>query len=434
MASHTLNRRTFLERCGQSGLWLGLVPLTHLASVPAGAEDAELVEFPGTTPLLRQPWVQQCIRQGTGALWVAGSFLNQFGELFGDNLDFDRLDPILKKKYQLAGGEWKDLQAAQGLWEKIPAPIRARGKDAILEFHRGKDWSHIIPRSLGGAAAAENGIWWSSVKNRNLGQSPMQWQHLMDARAVLLAEGTLAALRSTSRTMFTGGVAGTVVGTLFSVLDLGLRYLEGDIDRAGFITQVARLAVSDFAVPFVLTGLIAGIALAFPGLVPLMLVVARPLAIVGVLLLAQQLGGLGRAWWDYLEGQGVLNPFLEALATVEASLRALVGSGARNDAGRLVDQAQSPGRFRFRDLTAERLSLDFDVTRHLPDMDLNLAQAWATPPLTITGRLAGLRQSASGAAPSAAPPALSEFQRTRVMGGVITAQQALRDAAVYMAD
>ena len=120
----------------------------------------------------------------------------------------------LKVKYHYAGAEYKSLPAARGLWESVPAPVRAAGPEAVWKFHKGKDWSHIVPRSVGGPATADNGIWWSSIKNKRLGPNAMSAADLADARAVLRSEGIRSTIRLTLNGMVKGALIGVVAGAL----------------------------------------------------------------------------------------------------------------------------------------------------------------------------------------------------------------------------
>ena len=139
---------------------------------------------------------------------LAGSYLNAFAH----NLDFNNLPPKLQLKYRLAGAEWKSFPAAKGLWETIPAPVRAGGPEALWKFHKGKDWSHIIPKSWGGPTTAENGIWWSSEKNKILGDKPMSPADIADAKAVLRQEAIRATIVQTLSGMIKGAMLAVVVG------------------------------------------------------------------------------------------------------------------------------------------------------------------------------------------------------------------------------
>lgn len=276
-----LSRRTFLHRCRNGVLLLSIAPLFHEPGFHARTEVLDLIEIPGTSELFLDPQVQSYIRAGVVSLWVAGHFVNQFANQFESHLNFANLDPILVRKYQFAGQEFKNIPAARALWETIPAPIRARGNSALWNFHDGKDWSHIFPKAMGGSATAENGIWWSAKSNRQLGAVPMSRANIANAKFVLQSEAVHIVLLKSAKPLSAGGAIGALVGAFFAVMDYGLQYLEGKITRAELYQYVGQATLIELGLAILITGLIAGIALMFPRLVPLLLIVARPLAIVG---------------------------------------------------------------------------------------------------------------------------------------------------------
>ncbi len=192
--SHTygpsMRRRELLERVGRSSLLLGLAPLSpHLDSADPVALPT-LAEISGAKALLRTVLAQNHFLAGTGPFWVAGRFLNQFKLRSANHWAYDKLDPAWRKKYYRAGGEPKPYLAARALWETIPAPIRAQGPEALQKFHQGKDWSHIIPRAMKGPTTAENGLWWSTVRNQKLGANSMSKPQILQAKSVLLHDAT----------------------------------------------------------------------------------------------------------------------------------------------------------------------------------------------------------------------------------------------------
>ena len=94
----------------------------------------------------RPPFIE-LLSSSTGAIWVAG---HCFSIHLASQPKLQKCAKgILKLKYQLAGNEYKSLTQAQAVWKSIPAQVRAGGPEALLKFHQGKEWSHIIPRSQG---------------------------------------------------------------------------------------------------------------------------------------------------------------------------------------------------------------------------------------------------------------------------------------------
>ena len=135
-----------------------------------GVLDVYRIE--GLTRISESSAVQQYMRAGALPFWVAGIFMNQWvrqldyekllrdsllsslvvGRFAGgwlQNLDFSQLPKDLTQYYQRAGAAYRSLEAAEAIWAGIPPPIRMNGQEALREFHASRDWSHIVPRSLG---------------------------------------------------------------------------------------------------------------------------------------------------------------------------------------------------------------------------------------------------------------------------------------------
>ena len=180
-----LSRRRFLTLVGGSGLALTLCPIVGREVWAQDRRVPPLIEIPGASPLLYTQELQDVIRGGWGPLTVAGLALHQFNwmyqstlRLFDSRVRWRDLSPDARKLltyYRTAGGQgiWRSLPEARALFQKVPASIKVSGIAGLKEFHAGKVWSHIIPRALGGADTAKNGIWWSASKNLELGMRPM---------------------------------------------------------------------------------------------------------------------------------------------------------------------------------------------------------------------------------------------------------------------
>ena len=151
-----------------------------------GVSDVYRIE--GLTEISESAAVQQYMRTGALPFWVAGIFMNQWLRQFDyekllkdalsasvvggfaggwlQNLDFSQLPKDLTQYYQRAGAAYRGLEGAEAIWETIPAPVRMGGQEALREFHASRDWSHIVPRSMGGGDSASEGIFERASLNR----------------------------------------------------------------------------------------------------------------------------------------------------------------------------------------------------------------------------------------------------------------------------
>ena len=319
MTDHTLNRRQFLRSTTRIGVTLTLAGALSPPASPVQAQGTSPLSIRQGTDLLNDLEVQNWIASGLGGLWVAGNFLN----FFARNLDFDKLPQQFKLKYQYAGGEYKSMPLAKAIWETIPAPIRAGGPEALSKFHKGKDWSHIIPKAWGGATIAENGIWWCSPCNKMLGARPMSPTNIALARGLLLIEAMRFAIIQTIKGMVRGGMVGVVVGGLLACLECGLQYAEGKIEWGEMVSKIIISSIVAGALGFTITGLIIGISLAFPFLIPIFAPLLIVLQAVGLVFLGHQVITLARGWWKVLDGEEGLETLGEVLEDTGRNLQSL---------------------------------------------------------------------------------------------------------------
>lgn len=303
MARQTFSRRMFLKSAGAAGLALTLATTPWPPTSVAHAQGVSLVPLPTGLDIFGLPAAQQYLASGKGSLWVSGRFLNSFR----NNLAWENLPPRLQTKYHFAGAEYKSLPAARGLWQSVPAPVRAAGPEAVWKFHQGKDWSHIVPRSVGGPATADNGVWWSSIKNKRLGPNEMTAADLLDARAVLRSEAIRATLKLTLNGMVRGAIIGVIAGALLACMECGLEYAEGEISWDQMVEKVAKATLFAGLGGMIVAGLIIGISLLFPFLIPIFVPLLFALQIVGLLFLGQHLFKLAQGWWEVLDDAGKLD-------------------------------------------------------------------------------------------------------------------------------
>ena len=219
---------------------MALTVATALPPRTVQADETPPLSLSQVGEILDDPEVQKWIAKGFGPLFVAGRFF----ETFGRNLAFENLPARLQFKYLQAGAEWKAWPQARALYETIPVQVRGRGPDALWGFHKGKDWSHIVPRAMEGPTTAKNGIWWTAEKNRSLGPNPMSDADIADAGKLLRNAAIRDAIVQTARAMAKGTLAGVVIGGVLFSLEIGLEYAQGDITRQEMIEKILRIGLS----------------------------------------------------------------------------------------------------------------------------------------------------------------------------------------------
>lgn len=343
MAGPTISRRKFLKSTAAVGMALTLASSPWPPTSTASAQGNTLITIPTGLESLRLPAAQKYLAAGKGSLWVSGNFLNTFR----NNLIFENLPTNLRAKYHYAGAEYKSLPAARGLWESVPAPVRAAGPEAVWKFHRGKDWSHIVPRSVGGPATADNGVWWSSIKNRSLGPNEMSPADLADARAVLRSEAIRSTLRITLNGMVKGAIIGVIAGALLACLEYGLEYAEGNITWSQMVDKVVKVSIFAGLGGMIIAGLIIGVSLLFPFMIPIFAPLMFALQIVSLLFLSRHLFKLAQGWWEVLDGAGKLADFVAILGNartvMESAFDELRDAGAGTIIGWLEALADRVG-------------------------------------------------------------------------------------------
>ncbi len=289
-----MNRRQFAGVLGISGLSAASYFLTGGASVvEASAED--ILEKAGFLPAaVADPRVVQYAKMGALPLWVAGTFANQWQR----NLDFYQLPPSLIEKYRTAGVAYRNLDDARSIWRTIPEAIRREGPDALHRFHSDKDWSHIIPRSAGGSADANNGIFEKAALNRARGATPMTPAEISVARQSLDNAALRSAIRQTAQITLLGTSVALVVEATFAVLEHGLQYYDGAITRPELFEKVIKRLVVTGAVAAFVPGIVVGLTFFFPVFIPILGALTIPMAVASFLLMGIRFYRLGREWLD----------------------------------------------------------------------------------------------------------------------------------------
>ena len=312
MAEHTISRRQFLRKTTKVGAAFALASALSAPAFPMQADYCGSILIPdGGLDILRMPDAQGYLGGGLGALWVAGSLLNQFA----GNLDFTRLPPHLRYYFGHAGGEWKSSYEATRLWKTIPESIRMGGADEIALYLKNKEWSHIVPKRMGGATTADNGIFELSNLNRSRGGRVMAPEEFSAAKAVIKHDVTRSIVRQTVGGMIKGGLTGVAIGAVLLSLEYGLLYAEGKISWERMVRSILESALVAGIGGFLITGLIVGLALLFPVLLPIVTPVLFALSISSVVFLGPRAYKLAKGWWSVLDGQERLEDAIAILTS-----------------------------------------------------------------------------------------------------------------------
>ena len=293
-----LNRRLFLQLSGASLAACGLhVALERpaLAEIPDPAsEEPDLCIIDGLTEAANDPDVQQYIRTGALPFWIAGMFVN----VWRSNLDYISIPRDLADYYHRAGGAYRDRAGAQAIWETIPRQVRMGGPQALRNFRSTRDWSHFIPRSMGGGDSAAEGIFEDRILNRIRGPKPMTDGEIAAARMALRTQAVKDAIGQTARITLAGALVGSVTAGVFAVMEYGLSYQEGKIDRAELFDLVWKESSAGVAVGIGITGIIAGLVMIFPALTAVISAFVLPLAFVSFAFLGYQFYAAAKSWKD----------------------------------------------------------------------------------------------------------------------------------------
>ena len=92
-------------------------------------------------------------------------------------------------------------------------------------------------------------------------------------------------------------MVGVVVGGLLTCLECGLQYAEGKISWREMVAKIVNSSIVAGTMAFTITGLIVGVSLAFPFLIPIFAPLLIVLQTVGLVFLGQQVIALARGWW-----------------------------------------------------------------------------------------------------------------------------------------
>ncbi|MCY4436614.1 MAG: hypothetical protein OXE05_04695 [Chloroflexi bacterium] len=309
--------------------------------VPSQNGDTAIVKIEGLTPAAETPDVQQYIRTGALQFWVAGTFANSWLS----NLDFNSLPTNLSEYYQRAGtrGELRDLAGAEAVWETIPDAIRMAGPEALQEFRSGRDWSHIVPRSLGGSDGASNGIFEERSINQDRGAVTMTEADLAAAKQALQTVELRHTITLTAQATVTAALVTAVVEGVFAVMEEGLRYYDGEISKAELYSRVWKRLRKRVALAVVISGLVVGLAIVFPELTPILGALAIPMAVASFVMLGYRFYSLSMEWKQRVGLEPVLTAWYQSKEIPERAWRELksvsvqTGQGANALSNRVLE-------------------------------------------------------------------------------------------------
>ena len=217
------------------------------------------------------------------------------------NLDFQSLPADRVRYYRQAGGAYRNLKNAEYIWRTIPKQVRMGGPDALRKFHSNKDWSHKIPRSTGGSDLARNGIFEQAALNRARGAIRMTAAEIRLARHVLNMDALKQAIEQSVRVSAKSTLQSVAIEAVFSILEYGLLYQEGKINRKQLSLEVGTRLAKTAPTAAVVPGTVAVLVMVFPVLLPVLGALALPLTTVSYigmgLRLYQLIGGVPPELW-----------------------------------------------------------------------------------------------------------------------------------------
>ena len=256
------------------------------------SEEPDLFVIDGLTEAANDPDVQQYIRTGALPFWIAGMFVN----VWRTNLNFISVPPDLVTYYRRAGVASRDLAGAQSIWETIPRETRMAGPRALRDFHSTRDWSHFIPRALGGGDSASEGIFEDRWKNQARGPKVMKDFEIEEARKALRTDALVRSIRMTATVAVSGALVGAVTSGVFAVMEYGLQYHEGKITRAELYESVWKQVSVGAAVGVGIAGIISGLAILFPPLMAVVSAFVVPLTFASFALVGYQFYDASKRW------------------------------------------------------------------------------------------------------------------------------------------
>ena len=238
-------------------------------------------------------------------------FSSTFGHLsrFRNNLDWSNPD-INHTKFMRAGMRegYRDLAAAQRVWETIPRQIRASGPEATVRYLKDRDWSHIRAYSKGGSNAASNGIFESASLNRTRGNARMTTQEIRAAQSVLQTHAFHATLLESAKNAMKGAVTAAAIIAVVVVLEYGLQYQKGEITEDEMYLSIGKAIIMAGISGAAVSALITAMALTFPAIMPVLTAISVPLMVIGFSVMGAKLVTLGKGWYEVYVSEQPLKP------------------------------------------------------------------------------------------------------------------------------
>ena len=290
-----MNRREFLKLMGATGSYFAVQSI--LPQFAWAEANTNVYRIEGMTADIEEPEVQQYLRTGALQFWVAGVFTNTWMK----NLDFRTLNATedgrhLISYFRNAGNASRTLSGAERIWDSIPRHVRMGGVQSLRAFLSSRDWSHFFPRSWGGSDDANYGIFENRMINRGRGARPMTDAEIRAAQRALRVDAIGHAVGNAAKLLVTGALVALVVETVLAVMEYGLLHHSGEIGTAELFNLVWPRITTTLAVTVVVAGLIAGLVMLFPPLMPVMAVVGPPMALAGFLMFGQRFYRLSKEW------------------------------------------------------------------------------------------------------------------------------------------
>ena len=249
-----------------------------------------------------------------------------------------KLTPTRRATYHVAGGvPYRTAEEALNVYKTIPLRIVMGGEEALSKFHQNKQWSHINPSSKGGSTLASNGIFENALDNLRRGDAPMTKAEFDRAQLALLREAEqvrldrlsraeerltksqITSLRkglsspaltrtltTAGRSFLPGAVAFTLVEVAVVVLEEGLRFHDGEINRSELFSRVAARVGKNALFAVVALGIVLGLVMVVPALGALLTTVAPVLVVMPFLLYGSRFYSLSAEWLQRIGFESVV--------------------------------------------------------------------------------------------------------------------------------